>query len=491
MKRDRVYLPEDQPLPFGPKDNLAVQRLVAVLESSFDGIFITDSQAKPVWCNHSYEVISGLSREKVLGVPMSDLVRQGIISRSATLMALEKGQPVTIDQSFTTGQHAVVTSTPIYDREDRIMMVVTNVRDISELITLQETVDRQRALSVRYAQEIAQVRGQLMDMPQMIAEDPSTLDLLRIVNRAAQLDTVVLIQGESGAGKEFVASYIHRCSPRSGKPFIRVNCGAIPENLAESEFFGYERGAFTGASREGKAGLFEAADQGTIFLDEVGELPLSIQTKLLRVLQEHELTRVGSSKSIQVNVRVIAATNRDLKARVKEGAFREDLFYRLSVLPVSVPPLRERKLDIAKLAQGTVRELNQRYGRTTCLTAGAEAVLLQYDWPGNIRELRNVIERAFIMSNGEEIQAEDLSIMDHGTLHAPQAIQPDGSLEQEEAAKVGSFHQQVERFEASLIFRALKETGSLRKAARMLQMDPATLLRRKKKYEDMGLFFLE
>ena len=340
MKRNRVYLPEKQPLPFGPEDELAVQQLVAVLESSFDGIFITDSQAKPVWCNHSYEVISGLSREKVLGVPMSDLVRQGIISRSATLMALEKGQPVTIDQSFTTGQHAVVTSTPIYDREDRIMMVVTNVRDISELITLQETVDRQRALSVRYAQEIAQVRGQLMDMPQMIAEDPSTLDLLRIVNRAAQLDTVVLIQGESGAGKEFVASYIHRCSPRSGKPFIRVNCGAIPENLAESEFFGYERGAFTGASREGKAGLFEAADQGTIFLDEVGELPLSIQTKLLRVLQEHELTRVGSSKSIQVNVRVIAATNRDLKARVKEGAFREDLFYRLSVFPVSVPPLR-------------------------------------------------------------------------------------------------------------------------------------------------------
>ena len=325
MKRDRVYLPEDQPLPFGPKDNLAVQRLVAVLESSFDGIFITDSQAKPIWCNHSYEVISGLSREKVLGVPMSDLVRQGIISRSATLMALEKGQPVTIDQSFTTGQHAVVTSTPIYDREDRIMMVVTNVRDISELITLQETVDRQRALSVRYAQEIAQVRGQLMDMPQMIAEDPSTLDLLRIVNRAAQLDTVVLIQGESGAGKEFVASYIHRCSPRSGKPFIRVNCGAIPENLAESEFFGYERGAFTGASREGKAGLFEAADQGTIFLDEVGELPLSIQTKLLRVLQEHELTRVGSSKSIQVNVRVIAATHRDLKARGQEGHSREGI----------------------------------------------------------------------------------------------------------------------------------------------------------------------
>lgn len=497
MKRDRVYFPQNNSLPFGPEDDYVVQRLMAVLESSFDGIFLTDSQAKPVWCNHSYEVISGLSREEVLGIPMGELVKKGIISRSATLMALEQGQAVTIEQSFHSGKRAIVTSTPIYDGENHVSMVVTNVRDISELITLQETVEKQRALSARYAQEIAQVRDQLMDMPQMIAEDPSTLDLLRIVNRAAQLDTVVLIQGESGAGKEFVASYIHRCSPRSGKPFIRVNCGAIPENLAESEFFGYERGAFTGANREGKAGLFEAADQGTIFLDEVGELPPSIQTKLLRVLQERELTRVGGNKPIQVNVRVIAATNRDLQNCVKAGTFREDLYYRLSVFPVVVPPLRERKLDIIHLAQATVRELNQRYGRTTFLTAGAEAVLLQYDWPGNIRELRNVMERAFIMSNGEEIQAEDLSIMDPGTSYTPAGILPSSEPGEHDGPDPGkapltfsgteSLQARVEKYEAGLILQAMTQTESLRKAARLLRMDPATLLRRKKKYENMGL----
>ena len=196
----------------------------------------------------------------------------------------------------------------------------------------------------------------------MVAEDPATLNLLRIVGRAAQLDTVILIQGETGAGKERIASYIHQHSPRARKNFIRVNCGAIPESLAESELFGYERGAFTGANREGKAGLFEVANEGTIFLDEVGELSLATQTKLLRVLQERELTRVGGSKPISIDVRVIAATNRDLQKCVTEGTFREDLYYRLSVFPVRVPPLRERKLDIPKLARSVIDELNQTYG---------------------------------------------------------------------------------------------------------------------------------
>ena len=308
------------------------------MESSFDGIFVTDAQARPIWCNHSYEVISGLTAQEVLGVPMGELVRRGTISHSATLEALAQGQAVTINQTFTTGKRAVVTSTPIYDQTDQICLVVTNVRDISELIALQETLDHQRRLSARYQQEIAVIRDQLLHTPQLVAEDPATLNLLRIVGRAAQLDTVVLIQGETGTGKERIASYIHQNSPRARKNFIRVNCGAIPESLAESELFGYERGAFTGANREGKPGLFEVAHEGTIFLDEVGELSLATQTKLLRVLQEKEITRVGGSKPIPIDVRVIAATNRDLQKCVTEGAFREDLYYRLSVFPVWVPP---------------------------------------------------------------------------------------------------------------------------------------------------------
>lgn len=477
MKRDRVFLPEQDSIPFLTGDEGRFQRLVAVLESSFDGIFITDHEAKPFWCNHSYEVISGLTAREVLGRPMGDLVAAGIISNSATLMAMEQGQAVTIDQTFQTGKRAVVTSTPIYDHHNQITMVVTNVRDISELIALQETLKQQQRLNERYEHEMSVIRNQLLNTPQMVAEDPATLNLLRIVGRAALLDTVVLIQGETGVGKERIASYIHQRSPRARKNFIRVNCGAIPENLAESELFGYERGAFTGANKEGKAGLFEVANEGTIFLDEVGELSLSTQTKLLRVLQEHELTRVGGSKPVKLDVRVIAATNRDLQKCVAEGTFREDLFYRLSVFPVAVPPLRERKLDISKLAANVIAELNQTYENEKTISPAAEAALLQYPWPGNVRELRNVMERAFIMSDGDEILPEDLAI----------TFSPAKDSKEVSLLGQGSFQEQVERFEAQLLAQAYQETGSVRGAARRLAMDPATFLRRKKKYEDKQL----
>ena len=489
MERDRVYLPENTAYPTVPDQLATLPSLFAILESSFDGIFITNGHAIPLWVNHSYEVISGLTARDVLGVPMAELVRRGTISNSATLQALKIGRSFTTNQSFTTGKQAVVTSTPIYDHNDQVCLVVTNVRDISELVTLQDTLDQQNRLAARYQQEIEVIRGQLLGSSQMVAEDPATLNLLRIVGRAAQLDTAILIQGETGAGKERIASYIHQSSPRARKNFIRVNCGAIPERLAESELFGYERGAFTGANREGKAGLFEVANEGTIFLDEVGELSLATQTKLLRVLQEKELTRVGGSKPISVDVRVIAATNRDLQKCVTEGTFREDLFYRLSVFPVWVPPLRERKGDIPKLARSVIDELNHSYEHKKTITPAAEALLLQYPWPGNVRELRNVMERAFIISDGEQIQPQDLAILDGGH-NTPQGFTPMEQVAPQEGgpALTGEPLQvQVDRFEAGLMAQAMAKAPSLRAAARLVQMDPATFLRRKKKFQDQGL----
>ena len=469
MKRNRVYLPQSLPLPFSAEQLDPLPRLIAILESSFDGIFVTDAQARPIWCNHSYEVISGLTAQEVLGVPMGELVRRGTISHSATLEALAQGQAVTINQTFTTGKRAVVTSTPIYDQTDQICLVVTNVRDISELIALQETLDHQRRLSARYQQEIAVIRDQLLHTPQLVAEDPATLNLLRIVGRAAQLDTVVLIQGETGTGKERIASYIHQNSPRARKNFIRVNCGAIPESLAESELFGYERGAFTGANREGKPGLFEVAHEGTIFLDEVGELSLATQTKLLRVLQEKEITRVGGSKPIPIDVRVIAATNRDLQKCVTEGAFREDLYYRLSTIPIYVPPLRERPEDILKLVKHYFFEYCTKHAHTITVPDETLAVFQSYSWPGNVRELQNVIEYMVICCEGNVLQPSVLADylgMDSQSI----ALHP------------ASLKAALDDYERSLIARALEEHGGVRKAAHALGVDPSTISRKAKKY---------
>ena len=495
MERDRVYLPKNPSLPTVPSQLATLPCFFAILESSFDGIFITNGQAVPIWVNHSYEVISGLSARDVLGIPMDELVRRGLISNSATLQALEIGHSYTANQSFVTGKQALVTSTPIYDENDQVCLVVTNVRDISELVSLQETLDQQRRLSSRYQQEIEVIRNQLLGSSQMVAEDPATLNLLRIVGRAAQLDTVILIQGETGAGKERIASYIHQHSPRARKNFIRVNCGAIPESLAESELFGYERGAFTGANREWEGRPLRGGQRGHHLPGRGGGTLPGHPNQAPPGPPGAGTHPGGGSKPISIDVRVIAATNRDLQKCVTEGTFREDLYYRLSVFPVRVPPLRERKLDIPKLARSVIDELNQTYEHKKSLTPGAEALLLQYNWPGNVRELRNVMERAFIMSDGEQIQPQDLAILDGSTLHAPRTISPTyGAPTQDTAAPAPAptltgepLQTQVDRFEAALIAQALAQAPSLRAAARLAQMDPATFLRRKKKYQALGL----
>lgn len=471
MKRGPVRLSSQQDFNFLADYEDRLDRLVAILESSFDGIYITDGQATTIWCNRSYEVVSGLDRSEVIGHNMKDLERNGFISRSGTLLALERRAAITIDQKFKTGKQAIITSTPIFDNTDKIVMVVTNVRDMSELYDLKEELARSRELTQRYLTEIENNRRQLIGSTGLVATDQNMLELLRVVGRVAQLDTVVLLLGETGVGKERVANYIHDRSPRRSNSFIKINCGAIVETLAESELFGYERGAFTGANKEGKPGLFEVADKGTVFLDEVGELPLNLQTKLLRVIQEQELVRVGGNVPIKINVRILAATNRDLKTLVEKGTFREDLYYRLSVFPVVIPPLRDRKDDIPKLVDSFLDELNKKYSNNKTLTQMALGRLLNYGWPGNVRELKNVLERAFIMSDGGEITAGDLGI----------SLRPT-SREDRSGAEF-SLKDHMEQIEAEYIRGAYEAYHNIRAAARSLDMDPATFLRKKKKYE--------
>jgi transcriptional regulator with PAS, ATPase and Fis domain len=294
-------------------------------------------------------------------------------------------------------------------------------------------------------------------------------ELLALALRLAQVDSTILILGESGVGKDVNAKLVHKYSKRKEGPFVTVNCSAIPENLLESELFGYERGAFTGANREGKIGLFELADNGTLFLDEISELPLPFQAKLLRAIQEREIMPVGSSKPRSVNIRILVATNRNLEALVKEGKFREDLYFRLNVVPLYIWPLRERRQDIIPLTYTFRDKFCRAYGLKKDFIPEVLGIFLEYNWPGNIRELENLVERLLVTSPGEWITLADLppGLFEH--IDYKSNIQVRGVMPLRLA---------ILELEGQLIQNALKECGSTYKAAKALNIDQSTLARK-------------
>lgn len=293
-------------------------------------------------------------------------------------------------------------------------------------------------------------------------------NIQEVVRKIAITEACVLITGESGTGKEVIANHIHNLSTRSQHAFIQINCGAIPESLMEAELFGYEKGAFTGAETK-KAGLLELADKGTILLDEIGELPLHLQVKLLRVIQTKEIRRVGGTSSKKLDIRFIAATNRNLEEMVSAGQFREDLFYRINVVPLTIPPLRERKEDILPLARHFLKAFNQKYNRLICFTEETCKTLKQYTWPGNVRQLENIIERMVIMSDGDYIEADML----------PKEIYK--SSTQISIEMIVPLKKQVEEAERQIITFSLSKSKSIRQAAKQLEIDHTTLLRKMNK----------
>ncbi|NRV88083.1 PAS domain S-box-containing protein [Clostridium beijerinckii] len=367
---------------------LGLTELDSIIECSYDGIYITDGEANTIKINNAYESITGLKRAEVLGRNMKDLEKEGVISQSATLLVLKNRKTTTIQQEFKTGVKVLVSSNPIFDKNGKIIMVVTNVRDVTQLYELKEQLQKNKEITLKYVSEIEEMRTQLLNTSEIVAEDHKTIEIIQLANRIAKVDTTILMLGETGAGKDQIAKHIHKVSKRSKKQFIKVNCGAVPASLIESEFFGYEKGAFTGANKEGKIGLFEMASGGTIFLDEVGELPMDMQVKLLRVLQEMEVVRIGGTKPIKIDVRVLAATNRDLEDMIKKKQFREDLYYRLNVIPLYIPPLRERKHDILPLINFFLTQLNKKYNFNKIFASDALNCMYEYNWPGNVRELK-------------------------------------------------------------------------------------------------------
>lgn len=444
----------------------------AILESSFDGILITDGEGNVLFVNQAYERLTGIKVEEIMGRNMRDMLNPIYMPNSVALLVLDEKKTVTMTHFTRNARSITVTGNPVFNDQGEIYRVITNVRDTTELNDLRQELLRAQAMENVYHQlENARATG---EGDGYIAFSSGMKSIFALALKVSSVDATVLIHGESGVGKEVVAKYIHENSPRSQGPFITVNCGAIPEQLLESELFGYTGGAFTGASRNGKAGLFEAASSGTLFLDEIGELPLSLQVKILRALETREIMRVGSTKPIAVDVRILTATNRDLEQMVANGRFRADLFYRLNVIRIAVPPLRERTEDIAPLGIYFLNQFNKRYHQKKKLTLEVISEMEKYPWPGNVRELRNTIEQMVVLGLDELLQIGDL----------PWYRQQDGQprTQSVQVSGIMPLKQALEETERQLLENALKKYRTSRQISRVIGIDQSTVVRKLNKY---------
>lgn len=448
------------------------KELEAIIDSSYDGIWITDGNGVILNINKASERISGRPAKTYIGRNMKELVDKGLLDQSTTLLVMEKRERVTINQTIKTanGDTMVVLATgnPVFDDAGNLYRIVTNTRDISELVRLRDRLYKEQELSLRYMAELVQLRKLQSKSADLIYRGSDMQRIVELSSRVADVDSTILITGESGTGKEMVARLIHQLGRGDKKPFIAIDCGAIPDQLLESELFGYEGGAFTGAKKEGKPGMFELAHTGTLFLDEVAELPLALQAKLLRVLQSKEVLRVGGTRPIPVDARIITATNKELTRMLQEKRFREDLYYRLMVVPIHTPPLRERREDIPPLVYHFVDAFNRHHGFSKTIAPEVMDRLVAYDWPGNVRELKNVVERMMVMSGAPRVTTDDL----------PAFIRPKRPL-----PKVGSrLKEAVIETETHLLKETYKEHKSWQKVAQVLGVDYTTVYRKVAKY---------
>lgn len=446
--------------------NAMNRELDAIIESVADGIVVADDQGYIIRANQAYLCMTGVSKDEFVGKHVQELYQQGYANRIVSQMVIERRSRVnTVD--IRNGKELLMTGTPVFEN-GQLVRVVTAVRDVTDLNELKGKLAESKEMLERYYYELEHLRS-LQSFQKIITQSTEMQKKVEMAFYVARVDSTVLILGESGVGKELIAQLIHRASKRSKQPFIKINCGAIPDTLLESELFGYEPGAFSGAQKEGKLGLFELAQGGTLFLDEVGELPLNLQVKVLRALQDKEITRIGGKKTIKLDVRFVAATNRNIEEMVREKTLREDLYYRLNVVPIQLPPLRERKEDILPLVTEFLQKFNNRYGYEKWIHPEAAKILYEYDWPGNIRQLENTIERLVVTTRGDCITPENLENISKSVLCT-------------DRKECGPLQTHLENEEKHLIAVAYNQTRSTRKAAALLQISQASMVKKMQKY---------
>ncbi|EOP61596.1 PAS domain S-box protein [Bacillus cereus VDM053] len=433
-----------------------------VFEYAFDEIFVTDDKGIVVRVNSMCERHYQLSAKELVGKHVKELQKEGIFYPSATLEVIEKKRPVELVQTTKSGEYLHVRTRPVFDDEGNLRRVISYSRDLTELYQLRQKVEEMDNQLKTYKKELRET----YEHEGLIFKSIAMQKIVETIKKVSVVDSTVLVLGETGVGKSRLVRHLHEVSHRKNESFYEINCAALPTNLIESELFGYSGGSFTGANREGKKGLLESAHKGTLFLDEIGEMPLEIQAKLLQVLQEKTFRPIGGRELKKVDVRIVAATNRDLSTMVKQGAFRKDLYYRLNVLPISIPPLRERTEDILPLIYHYLQHFNKKYGRNVKLAPSTLQMFVGYPWEGNNREIENVIERIVITAD-DFVTVEDLPL----------------SMQEATVEQSGqSLYRMLEEVERNIILKAYKTYGSSYKVAEFLQISQSAATRKIKKF---------
>ncbi|MCF8107134.1 MAG: sigma 54-interacting transcriptional regulator [Desulfohalobiaceae bacterium] len=439
-----------------------VQELNEVIDLSADGLVSVDSQGILLRMNKAYEDIVGVKARDFIGRPALELKKQGYLPDLVSLQVLKDLRPKHLFVQLE-DREVLLTGRPVFNARGKLIRVVANIRDLTDLNNLKDELRKYQDLTSRYQTELKQFRA-MESANDLISCSRVMKHVVETAVRASLADATTLISGETGTGKEIVARIIHRAGPRQGGPFITINCAALPETLLEAELFGYEQGAFTGAKSQGQMGLFEAAQGGLLFLVEIGEIPSSMQAKLLRAIQEKKIRRIGGSREIELDLNLVAASNIDLKKKVAESLFRADLYYRLNVIHIRLPPLRQRMEDIPLLVKHFLTLFNEKYKARKEIGQETLDSLFDYDWPGNVRELENIIERLVVLDQGPGLDNELLPVSSPGS-----------AFDQ-------SLSELIEKTEKEAILKTYQQCRSTRKAALKLKISQATMSRKLQKH---------